>query len=272
MASFDKAKSSIKSAKSPLTNLKTFTEKYEANLTAAHITNFTNYSIALQDGLKKYASVSESNVEDAISLETGRSVGTILFLVYFLLIVLLTVIGYFFQKENLVMVLGLLTFITIPGIIVFDGYIAKFFFYYGDLCTSVNRAMYKGEFPVANKAFGYYVNCLERDTKLNLYIINYKLYEFNHTEYKPVNDTLYDTIGVELDDLVNCKVVKEVVPQFEYNMCKESIDWLLTMVKILVWLIVALIALGVAIGRVEVVIWRKKKEIESMLDIMEAVY
>ena len=74
-------------------------------------------------------------------------------------------LGYFCKLQNFVMVLGLLTFISIPLILVFDGYMAKFFFYYGDLCNSVNGAMYKAEFPVPNKALGFYVNCLETNTK-----------------------------------------------------------------------------------------------------------
>lgn len=270
--SFDTAKDSLKSVKRPENDLYKFTEEYKENITLANINNFENYSLALQDGLKEYSSVSGSHIDEARDLEIVRSVGVILFLVYFILVIILTVVGFFLHKENLVMVLALLIFLTIPGIIVFDGYIAKFFFYYGDICTSVNRAIYKGEFPVANKAFGYYVNCLEKETKWNLYIINYQLYEFEHSQYMPENKSRFDNIKAEINNLVNCADVKTVVPEFEELMCQKSIDWLLKIVQLFIWLLVALIALGVAIGRVEVVIWRKKKEIESMLDIMEAVY
>lgn len=209
-----------------------------------------------------------------------------MFLIYFMLIIFLTLIGYLCKVEKLVMVLGLLTFLTIPGIIVFDGYIAKYFFVYGDLCTAVNHAMYRQEFPVAGKAFGYYVNCLERETKLNLYIMSHKIYQFDQSPYRPPapdpdeEETpeytqykyLYGNLTLDLDDLKNCKSVYEVVPVFEEKLCKSSIDWLLTTVKLHVWLIIALTALGVAIGRVEILIWRKNKEIESMMEKMEAVY
>lgn len=194
--------------------------------------------------------------------------------------------GYLCKVEKLVMVLGLLTFLTIPGIIVFDGYIAKYFFIYGDLCSSVNHAMYQQEFPVAGKAFGYYVNCLERETKLNLYIMSHKIYEFDQSSYRPPapeqNQTespeytqykyLFGNLTNDIDNLKDCISVYQVVPKFELHLCKSSIDWLLTTVKLHIWLIIAVIALGVAIGRVEILVWRKNKEIESMMEKMEAVY
>lgn len=219
----------------------------------------------MQEGLGNYASFAGKNIDEAIDSETSRFIATIFFLVYFILVIGLTILGYYFRKESLVMVLALLIFLTIPGIVVYDGYIARFFFFYGDVCTSVHKAMNETELPVADKAIGYYVNCLKNDTRKNLFIVRYQLEKINKT---------IDASSVIslLEDLKKCKEVVKVIPKIEKNMCKESIDWLLTMVKLFVWLIVALVALGVAIGRVEVVVWRKKKEIESMLDIMEAVY
>ena len=248
-----------------------FTDKYNANLSLANLPKFQNYSVALEQGLKDYIADAKVNTDEAKKLESQRALATILLLCYFFVIVILTLIGFLIKNENMVMVLGLITFISIPGVIVFDGYIAKFFFYYGDLCHSVNKAMYKSEFPVPNKALGYYVNCLEKETKFNLYIINNQFYKFQNSEYRPEDE---DSLKLQkdLDKLIKCEAVYKVIPSIEDNFCSSGIDWFYSMIQLFVWLIVALIALGVAIGRIEILVWRKKKEIESMIENMEAVY
>lgn len=136
--------------------------------------------------------------------------------------------------------------------------------------------MYKKEFPVPGQALGYYVNCLESSTKYNLYIINRYLHRFSQNGTLPngmvidQNETIALRAG--LDNLISCDAVYKVVPELESEFCKKGIDWMYTSVQLFIWLMVAMIFLGVAIGRIEILIWRRKKEIESMMETMEVIF
>ncbi|MCQ2815778.1 MAG: hypothetical protein MJ252_00780 [archaeon] len=131
--------------------------------------------------------------------------------------------------------------------------------------------MYKGEFPVPGQALGYYVNCLERDVKFNLYIINNQLYKFQNGEKElPKPDEADATrLQNDLNKLINCEAVYKVVPTLENEFCKKGINWMYLVIQLFIWLLVSMIFLGVAIGRIEILVWRKKKEIESMMESME---
>ncbi|MCQ2815777.1 MAG: hypothetical protein MJ252_00775 [archaeon] len=133
MKSFDLAISTISDTQIGLNYLSVFTKKYENDLILAKLPEFSSYSKNLEEGLKSYVSSSKKNTEQAKDLEKTRSLVTILLLVYFIIIIGVSLLGYVMKLDWLVMILGLLTFISIPGVLVFDGYITKFFFYYGDL-------------------------------------------------------------------------------------------------------------------------------------------
>ena len=128
--------------------------------------------------------------------------------------------------------------------------------------------MYKGEFPVPGQALGYYVNCLKSDVKINLFIINKKLYDLEEKKMAPDTGVMQE-LQKGLNRLVYCEAVYKVVPTLESKFCKKGIDWMYTNVQLFIWLMVAMVFLGVAIGRIEILVWRKKKEIESMMESME---
>ena len=133
--SFDLATTTISQTKQSGDLLTAFTTTYKENITEAGLEGFEGYSQALSKGLDDYYKEAGDNTKDAKDMEKSRSIFVILLLVYFIVVIGLSVVGYFIKLDWLVMIMGLLVFISIPGVLVFDGYMTKFFFYYGDLVS-----------------------------------------------------------------------------------------------------------------------------------------
>ena len=67
-------------------------------------------------------------------------------------------------------------------------------------------------------------------------------------------------------------MVTKVIPKIESGFCKESLDNMYTLVLLMTWIV--LFSLGVAIGarRLQVLIWKRKNEIASMIQNQEILY
>ena len=189
-------------------------------------------------------------------------------------IVILAYLFFFLRFEKLECLISIILFFAIPSIIILEGYNAKFFFYYGDLCDSVHGALYANEFPVADQSLGYYYNCFPTELKATLYNIRYQLYE--NVAGLPDNDTTkenFTNLNTEtFEKLFNCEIVKNVIPKIESDFCKDSLDHMYTLIEIMTWIILA--SFGVALGsrRLQVLIWKKRNEIESMMQNQEIQY
>ena len=57
----------------------------------------------------------------------------------------------------------------------------------------------------------------------------------------------------------------------EDDFCKSGLNNLIKISVVFLWLILATIFLAVGIGRMEVLVWKKKMEIESMIENEEAM-
>ena len=175
--------------------------------------------------------------------------------------------------EQLECLISIILFFAVPALFILEGYNAKFFFFYGDICDSVSGALYENQYPVADQSLGYYYNCFNTETKASLYNIRYRLYENtvkdNSTafvnEYKKLTENT-------LKRLFNCEMVTKVIPKIESGFCKESLDNMYTLVLLMTWIV--LFSLGVAIGarRLQVLIWKRKNEIASMIQNQEILY
>ena len=199
--------------------------------------------------------------------ESKRTKITAFIFAGFYFLIILAFLFFFLKLEKLECIVSIFLFFCVPSILVLEGYNAKFFFYYGDLCDSVNGALYKNEIPVADQALGYYYNCFNTETKASIYNIRYKLYEQSSG-----NDTYQDLDRDYLKPLYECDIVYKVLPKIEADFCKESLDHMYTIISLMTWIVLA--SLGVAIGsrRLQVLIWKKKKEIESMMANQEVLY
>ena len=189
-------------------------------------------------------------------------------------IVILAYLFFFLRFEKLECLISIILFFAIPSIIILEGYNAKFFFYYGDLCDSVHGALYANEFPVADQSLGYYYNCFPTELKATLYNIRYQLYE--NVAGLLDNDTtkvIFTNLNTEtFEKLFNCEIVKNVIPKIESDFCKDSLDHMYTLIEIMTWII--LTSFGVALGsrRLQVLMWKKRNEIESMMQNQEIQY
>ena len=228
------------------------------------------YMNKFKNNINKYIEDTKSRTQQILDDENKRdNINIAIFSVY-LIIMISAYVFFFLKKEFLELAVSIILFFAVPGLIILEGFNAKFFFYYGDICDSVNTALYSNEFPVAGKSLGYYYNCFPTDTKSTLYNIRYKLYENVNSEgelyntYKKVNEETFEPV-------FNCDIVNSVLPNIEREFCKDSLDYMYSIVSLLTWTL--LTALGVAIGsrRLQTLIWKKKMEIEEMIENREAI-
>ena len=216
--------------------------------------------------IETYISDTKDRSQQILDDENKRTKITAFVFAAYYLLVILAFLFFFIRQEKCECVVSIILFFAVPSIIILEGYNAKFFFFYGDLCDSVNGAIHKDEFPVADQSLGYYCNCFPKETKRNFYNIRYRLYEnIDYNDYRQLDFEIFKT-------LVNCSLVKDIVPQIEEEFCKDSLDHMYTLIEIMTW--IALTSLGVAIGarRLQVLIWKKRNEIESMIQNQEVLY
>ncbi len=219
--------------------------------------------------------VIETNTEQILSDENSRNIYMILIFVYFLIATILTYVFFFKRWKIAEAVLAILMLFTIPAMIVFEGYNAKFLFYYGDLCDSINSALYSDEFPVAGQSIGYYYNCFNKDTKSQLYSIRYELYNSANkalVHHKEIMEKYNDLNDKVLSPQLKCNLVSEIVPKIESEFCLNSLDNIYIILLLMTWLIIAIIAFAIMLRRFEIQIWKKKTEIESMINNVEPIY
>jgi hypothetical protein len=240
-----------------------------------------NFSVPSEDFMSKfkknielYVSNTKSRSQKILDDESQRTNITIFVFTGYYFLILLAFLFFFFRLEKLECLVSILLFFAIPGIIILEGYNAKFFFYYGDLCDSVIGALYENQYPVADQSLGFYYNCFNTETKASLYNIRYRLYE--NVKGTPDNDTYYvefkDLKEKSLDKLFKCEIVTQIIPKIEADFCKDSLDNMYTLILLMTWIV--LFSLGVAIGsrRLQVLIWKKRNEIESMIQNQEILY
>ena len=225
------------------------------------------YMEHFKENILTYIKNTKERTQQILDDESKRTKITAFVFTGFYFLIILAFLFFFLKTEKLECIVSIFLFFCVPSILVLEGYNAKFFFYYGDLCDSVNGALYKNEFPVADQALGYYYNCFNTETKAAIYNIRYKIYEQSNG-----NQTYIDFNTETFKPLYKCEIVSKVLPRIEADFCKESLDHMYTIITLITWIVLA--SLGVAIGsrRLQVLIWKKKKEIESMMANQEVLY
>ena len=230
-----------------------------------------NYMNAFKSDIEKYISNTKQRTQQILDDESKRFNTTIAIYVVYLVLICLAYAFFFIKKEILELILSIILFFAVPGLIIFEGFNAKYFFYYGDICDSVNGALYSNEFPVVDQSLGYYYNCFPTGTKASLYNIRYKLYE-NLNDNETLINTYNDVIENTFNPLFNCEIVNNVLPNIERQFCKDSLNHLYSIVSLLAWIILIGIAVAIGSRRLQVLIWKKKKEIEEMIENKEAIF
>ena len=231
----------------------------------------TDYMTAFKNDINKYIENTKQRTQQILDDESKRgSINSAIYAVYFI-VIFAAYLFFFYKMEILELLVSIILFFAVPGLLILEGYNAKFFFYYSDICDSVHGALYSNEFPVADQSLGYYYNCFPTNTKASLYNIRYRLYENlndNQTliyEYNNVTENTFDRF-------FNCEIVNSVLPKIERDFCKESLDYMYSIVSLLTWTLLTGLALAIGSRRLQVLIWKKKMEIEEMIENKEAIF
>ncbi len=220
-----------------------------------------------------YIQNTKDRTKQILDDDSQRTVVTAVLFAIYILLVILAYLFFFLKIEIMECIVSVILFFALPGLLVLEGYNAKFFFNYSDLCDSVHGALYHDEFPVADQSLGYYYNCFPLNTKSPIFNIRYRLYEHSinlpNTTYSKSYDDLEENT---FKKLLDCEIVSSVIPKIEANFCKDSLDYMYDIVTLMTWIV--LFSLGVAIGarRLQVLIWKRRNEIESMLQNQEVLY
>ena len=223
--------------------------------------------------IELYISNTKTRTQQILDDESGRTTFTIFAFVAYYALIILAFLFFFCRLEKAECLVSTILFFGVPALFVLEGYNAKFFFFYGDLCDSVSGALYENQYPVADQSLGYYYNCFNTETKASLYNIRYRLYEITQKTNSTADQAQYDKLDKDtLKKLFDCDIVTKVIPKIESEFCKESLDNMYTLLLLMTWIV--LFSLGVAIGsrRLQVLIWKKRNEIESMIQNQEILY
>jgi len=247
------------------------------------VTEFRNngYSVPTEDFMSKfkenielYVSNTKTRSQQILDDDSQRTNITIFVFAGYYFLIFLAFLFFFLRLEKMECIVSIFLFFAVPGILILEGYNAKFFFFYGDICDSVIGALYENQYPVADQSLGYYYNCFNTETKASLYNIRYRLWE--NIKDTSENSTYYQKFTnlqeQSLNKLFKCEIVTNVIPKIEADFCKDSLDNMYTLILLMTWIV--LFSLGVAIGsrRLQVLIWKKRNEIESMIQNQEILY
>jgi uncharacterized membrane protein len=230
---------------------------------------------SFKTNINKYVEVTKKHTDEIKDDDNKRNVGMILLYVYYLIMIICSFLFFFLKWKIPEGIIFFLFLLTLPAMLVFEGYNSKFFFYYADLCGSVNGALYKNEFPVAGQSLGYYYNCFDRQTKAELYGIRFTLYRSASEKLNENKEAInkYNTLNNEvLSSQLNCELVVEIVPKIEEEFCKDNLGRMYTIIELMSWLIFVTLFMALGVRRMENLIWKKKAEIESMIENLEQIY
>ena len=94
-------------------------------------------------------------------------------------------------------------------------------------------------------------------------------YSSNNEEAKDVCNKLNNEV---LSSQLNCDLVNELVPKIEKDFCKDNLSRLYDAIHIMIWLLLVTFIMAVSVRLLENLIWKKKAEIESMIENLEEIY
>ena len=229
------------------------------------------YMINFGEDIAQYINDTNNRTQQILDDENKRGNITLAIYITYLIVIFLAYLFFFLKKETFELIVSIILFFAIPGLLILEGYNAKFFFYYSDICDSVNSALYSNQFPVADQSLGFYYNCFPTNIKATLYNIRYKIYE-NLNDKDDIVDIYNNVMKDAFDPLFNCEIVNNVLPNIEREFCKKSLNYMYSIITLLTWILLS--GLGVAIGsrRLQVLIWKKKMEIEEMIENKEVIF
>ena len=67
-------------------------------------------------------------------------------------------------------------------------------------------------------------------------------------------------------------MVNNVLPNIEREFCKDSLEHMYSIVTLLPWILLSGLCVAIGSRRLQVLIWKKKMEIEEMIENKEAIF
>ena len=229
---------------------------------------------SFKKNMDNYVDITKERTDDIKKKDNNRNLAMILLYVYYLITIFLALLFFFLKMKVPEGILFIILLFTIPAMLVFAGYNYKFFFFYADLCGSINAALYRNEFPVTGQSLGYYYNCFDKQTKAELYGIRFILYNsaISADDSKDSMNKYTNLNNNVLASQLNCDLVTEIVPKIENEFCKDNLSRLNQIIQLMIWLLLATTIMAISVRLLENLIWKKKAEIESMIENLEQIY
>ena len=270
---FDKASDLIKNNEKLYSQINNTVIKFKENKIAIPYEEFNELMVSFKTNMDNYVVTTKKHTDDITNKDNKRNLGMILLYIYYLVVIFLSYLFFFLKWKIPEGVLFILLLFTIPSMLIFAGYNYKFFFFYADLCGSINGALYKDEFPVTGQSLGYYYNCFDRQTKAELYGIRFMLYNSATSSNEEGAKDIYNNLNKNvLSSQLNCDLVTELVPKIEKDFCKDNLSRLYDAIHIMIWLLLTTFIMAISVRLLENLIWKKKAEIESMIENLEQIY
>jgi hypothetical protein len=108
-----------------------------------------------------YKNTTHKNTDKLYQRESLRELITLLVFFFYLGVLLLTFVGFFKRWPTLILTLSILLLISLPGLLIFEGYNSIFFLVYSDMCDAVHGAIYENQFPIYQRSLGYFASCFD---------------------------------------------------------------------------------------------------------------
>ena len=237
--------------------------------------NFDKFKL----GILSYRNETQSSVGYLMQWENKRSLTTILIFLFYLSVCGMSFYAFFKRKPNFLLFLAMLLLFSIPLLLVFQGLLANYYFFYSDTCQAVHDAIYENQFPVKNDGLGYYVSCFGSDTKASMYSYIYQLESVNSEinrqlagnntidtiTLKKLKSMIFDAMNDSLYYLSNCYHVYSSVEYFEERFCASGMKWSNYLISTYSWLILVIFLCSYGINRLKPIVEKKKSDIEVSL-------
>jgi len=218
------------------------------------------------------------NIEKLTQSEFFRNMLCYVFFSFYILILLLSILGFAKQAPRLIMALSIFSLLSLVTICGYAGLTTGDFFFVADFCESVHGAIYENQFPIYGTSLGLVASCYESQTKSSLYSQQYLFHDLRNRlkeqmskvdptskEYKDLANLSADIKDVQDNDIkyfTQCTHVYDNVVFAESTLCKEGMDNLKQIIQCLCVFLLFVLMTSIAITRLKALVEKKSMEFE----------
>ena len=138
---FDKASDLIKNNEKLYSQIDNTVKSFEQKNIIIPYEEFNDLMKSFKTNMDNYVVTTKKHTDDITNKDNKRNLGMILLYLYYLIVIILSYLFFFLKWKIPEGILFILLLFTIPSMLIFVGYNYKFFFFYSDLCGSINGAL-----------------------------------------------------------------------------------------------------------------------------------